>query len=63
MSTDRDPASASDTVSDSERAALLQAINKSPSYQLAYEAPDFLTSDVFRVGEVLQLSTPCLAAQ
>lgn len=63
MSTDREPASASDTVSDSERAALLQAINKSPSYRLAYEAPDLLTSDDLRVGEVLQLSTPCLAAQ
>lgn len=48
MKTERDPASASDTVSDSERAALLQAINESPSYRLAYEDADFLTSDDLR---------------
>jgi hypothetical protein len=38
----------SDTVADSERDALVRAINESPSYRLAYEDPDFLTSDDLR---------------
>lgn len=48
MSTERDPAAVSDTVADSERDALVRAINESPSYRLAYEDPDFLTSDDLR---------------
>ena len=48
MKTERDPASTGDPVSDSERAALLQAINESPSYRLAYEDADFLTSNDLR---------------
>ncbi|HUX31623.1 MAG TPA: TIGR00730 family Rossman fold protein [Thiobacillus sp.] len=48
MSTERDPTAVSDTVADSERDALVRAINESPSYRLAYEDPDFLTSDDLR---------------
>lgn len=48
MSTERDPAAVGDTVADSERDALIRAINASPSYRLAYEDPDFLTSDDLR---------------
>ncbi len=48
MSTERDPAAVGDTVADSERDALVRAINESPSYRLAYEDPDFLTSDDLR---------------
>jgi uncharacterized protein (TIGR00730 family) len=48
VSAERNPATAGDMVSDSERATLLQAINASPSYRLAYEDADFLTSDDLR---------------
>ena len=50
MKTEQDPAGAStsDTISDSERAVLQQAINESPSYRLANEDPDFLASDDLR---------------
>jgi uncharacterized protein (TIGR00730 family) len=48
VSTERDPAAAGDTVADSERDALVRAINESPSYRLAYEDADFLTSDDLR---------------
>lgn len=48
MSTERDPAAVGDTVTDSEREALVRAIHESPSYRLAHEDPDFLTSDDLR---------------